>query len=102
MSDPYEIVLNKVYKPPELPKERFSRPREPIHVDDSFFIELATSSEFKRFVYKLLYGHVHRTEAKHGNLNQRVQEGITKARMDYQEVMKELKERLKERENKML
>lgn len=62
-------VSKRDLKPPKSPKK--------IKIDgDDFFIELAQSIEFKRFIYKILYGKVHRTEKQHGNLDEKVKIGL--------------------------
>ena len=81
-------------KPPKLPEINIPGPTH--DNDDNFFIELATSTEFKRFIYKALYGKVHRTEKQHGNLDEKVQEGL-KALRDpkFGNVIKEMRESFK-------
>ncbi len=62
-------VSKRDLKPPKAPKK--------IKIDgDDFFVELAQSIEFKRFIYKILYGKVHRTEKLHGNLEEKVKIGL--------------------------
>ncbi len=62
-------VSKRDMKPPKAVKK--------IKIDgDDFFVELAQSIEFKRFIYKILYGKVHRTEKQHGNLDEKVKRGL--------------------------
>lgn len=88
------IVEKKTLHPPKPPK--------PVKmVSDDFFVELANSTEFKRFIYKVLYGKVHRTEKQHGNLDEKVKVGLEifqefgrGTKKDFRDVVKELKEKL--------
>jgi len=70
-------------------------------ISDNFFVELANSTEFKRFIYKVLYGKVHRTEKQHGNLDEKVKVGLEVFQefergttKNFKEFVKELKEKL--------
>ena len=90
---------------------RLHPPPEPIMMteepSDDFFIEFATCTEFKRFVYKLLYGRVHRTEKQHGNLDQKVKQGLELIRElqaenpNYGDVINEFKGLLRKREERL-
>ena len=63
---------------------------------DDFFVELAQSTEFKRFIYKVLYGKVHRTTKQHGNLDEKVKVGLQIFQNPkFSNVVKELKDNFK-------
>ena len=80
-----EIKLQEL-KPPKTEK------REEIQENDEFFIELAQTTEFKRFIYRALYGKVHRTVKKHGNLEEKVKTGLEILRNPkFSSVIKEMK-----------
>lgn len=71
-------------------------PKEIKTDDDDFFVELAQSTEFKRFIYKLLYGKVHRTTKQHGNLDEKVKVGLQIFQNPkFSNVVKELKDNFK-------
>lgn len=79
-------------------------PQPVIPIEDDYFSEIAHSSEFRRLIYKVLYGKVHRTEKQHGNLEQKVKIGLETLRelgrgtkQDFRDVIKELKKVLAER-----
>ena len=100
-----QVISTKHLHPPKSPKKELSKP---IMIEDDFFGELAHSTEFKRFIYKVLYGKVHRTEKQHGNLDQKVKDGLEFVRevgrgnrSDVLAMRKELKEALSKRKTKI-
>jgi len=74
---------------------------KPAEID---FEAIARSSEFKRFIYYLFTGKVHRGSLQkldrdikvHRELSEEINKFARGSHMDYREVMKELKEKLKE------
>ena len=89
-------------KPSKAPKIEIQK------ISDNFFVDLANSTEFKRFIYKVLYGKVHRTEKQHGNLDEKVKVGLEVfqefergTHNDFRSVVKELKEKLTEQKVKV-
>ena len=86
----------------EIKKERLHPPRASTpaqktqKISDNFFVELAQSTEFKRFIYKVLYGKVHRTEKQHGNLDEKVKVGLQVFQSQkFGAVVKEMKDKFK-------
>lgn len=88
-----KVISISDLKPPQPPKKE----KLPILQEtDDFFVELAQSTEFKRFIYKLLYGKVHRTEKQHGNLDKKVKVGLQIFQNPkFSNVVKELKDNFK-------
>jgi len=88
-----KVISISDLKPPQPPKkEKLSILQE----TDDFFVELAQSTEFKRFIYKVLYGKVHRTEKQHGNLDEKVKVGLQIFQNPkFSNVVKELKDNFK-------
>ena len=88
-----KVISISDLKPPQPPKKE----RLPIFQEtDDFFVELAQSTEFKRFIYKVLYGKVHRTEKQHGNLDEKVKVGLQIFQNPkFSNVVKELKDNFK-------
>lgn len=79
-------------KPPKPPKTETKILPQEIQENDEFFIELAQTTEFKRFIYRALYGKVHRTVKKHGNLEEKVKTGLQILRNPkFSGVIKEMK-----------
>lgn len=64
--------------------------------EDEFFSVLAQTTEFKRFIYRVLYGKVHRTEKRDGNLEEKVKIGLATIRdPSFSNVLKEMQDNFK-------
>jgi len=89
-----KVISISDLKPPQPPKQPPKKEKLPIlHETDDFFVELAQSTEFKRFIYKMLYGKVHRTTKQHGNLDEKVKVGLQIFQNPkFSNVVKELKD----------
>lgn len=98
-------ILDEMFEPKK-PKEL--HPPPPVRIETSYenidFTAIANSSEFKRFVYFIYTGKVHRGTLKQLDREiKQTQEAVEVikelgrgSKADYREVMKELKEKLKE------
>jgi len=92
----YQFVEDEINESVIKPISQLHPPKEPKieldNKDDEFFVNLAQTTEFKRFIYRVLYGKAHRTEKLHGNLEEKVKIGLEAIRdPNFSNVIKEMK-----------